>query len=433
MTLTRLLSLPVLALLLTACGEREIILPGERLDIRGEALTEDNISRPVSIPAASTNSEWTHRGGSPSHRITNPAVSLPLSLAFQVDIGRGDTRRARLTADPVVAGGRIFTLDSASQVSAVSPAGALLWAADVSPASDPADETSGGGIAAAGGRLYVTTAFGELVVLDQSSGGVIWRQDLEAPGGSAPTIANGHVYVVSRDSRAWALDTDTGRVQWTIDSIPSPVNFGGGAGVAATSEIAVFPFPSGEVVGTFPLEGLRRWSTNIVGNRVGTATGPAAADIAADPVISGRTVYVGNVSGRVVALSLDSGDRLWTATEGATSPVVPVGNAVFLVNDIGELLRLDASDGTVVWRTGLSQFEETRERRQATRFVHYGPILAGGRLIVASSDGALRSFDPASGSLTGQVPLPGGAASHPVVAGGALYVVNQDGELLSFR
>jgi outer membrane protein assembly factor BamB len=427
-----LLGLGFAVALLAGCGERDIILPGERQAIRASETTA-NESRPISIPGITSNADWTHRGGSPQHLLRNAALPGALGLAFQVDIGTGDTRRARITADPVVVGGRIFTLDSSSQVSAVATSGALIWSIDVSPPTDRAGEGTGGGLAAAGGRLYVTTGFGELVVLDQATGGQIWRQDLNAPGSGAPTVLGNLVYVVGRDSRAWALDTSDGRIQWSIDSIPSVANFSGGAGVAATSEVAVFPFPSGEVVGAFPQGGLRRWSSVIAGERLGSAAGAAATDIAADPVIDGGTVYVGNVSGRVVAMSLATGDRLWTATEGATSPVLPFGGSVFLMNDLGELVRLDASDGSVIWRVGLGGFEETRERRQRTRFVNYGPILAGGRLIVASSQGVLRQFDPTSGSLLGEVALPGGAASHPVVAGGALYVVNQNGELLAFR
>ena len=67
------------------------------------------------------------------------------------------------------------------------------------------------------------------------------------------------------------------------------------------------------------------------------------------------------------------------------------------------------------------------------RFANYGPVLAGGRLIVPSSDGTLRQFDPVSGALLAEMPLPGGAASNPVVAGGVLYLMTGDGQLAAFR
>jgi outer membrane protein assembly factor BamB len=66
-------------------------------------------------------------------------------------------------------------------------------------------------------------------------------------------------------------------------------------------------------------------------------------------------------------------------------------------------------------------------------FAHHGPVVAGGRVIVTSGDGMMRSFDPADGTLTGTVEVPGGATTAPVVAGATLYVVSRKGQLLAFR
>jgi outer membrane protein assembly factor BamB len=431
-------SAAVLGLVLVAgCAEPELILPGERLDLRdgmpGAEAVAANAARPISLPAAQVNDSYTHRAGGPTHTIPHPALSAAPTLAFAVPMGEGNTRRNRITADPVVLDGRVFTKDALGTVSAFTTAGAPLWTRSLIPPTDRAGEASGGGLAVAGETLFVTTGFGRLVALDVATGGERWVQDLDASGG-APTVAGDLVYVVARDSRAWAIERDTGRVAWTLEGTPSTANFTGGAGPAVTGDVAIFPFPSGEVLAAFPQGGLRRWSSVIAGARPGEAGALAASDISADPVIVGDTVYVGNLSGRVVALRASTGDRLWTATEGALTPVVPAGGSLFFVNDINELVRLDAGDGAPVWRTALPLSENNRGLTlRTTRFVHYGPILAGGRLILASTDGLLRSFDPVSGALVGSVALPGGAASQPIVAGGVLYVVTQDGQLMAFR
>ncbi|HCP80182.1 MAG TPA: quinoprotein [Octadecabacter sp.] len=420
---------------LVACGEKDVILPGERLDIRGDAAEVNafvNEARPISLPAATVNTSWTHRNGSPSHRTIHPTLGSALSPVFAANIGAGDSRRLRITADPVVTSSAIYTLDAQSQVVATSPAGATLWSRSVIPASDNPRDASGGGLAVDGTVLLATTGFGEVVALDAASGGELWRQDLDAPGTSAPTIQGDLAYVVARDGRAWALELGTGRIRWTQSGTPPTANFSGGAGAAVNSEFAIFPFPTGEVLAAFPEGGLRRWSTVVTGQRPGQAASNIS-DIAGDPVIDGNRVYVGNFSGRVVALEIANGNRIWTATEGAVGPVWPAGGSVFMVNDLGELLRLDADDGTAIWRVELPGFEQNRERRQKTRFAHYGPILAGGRLIVASSDGLIRQFDPTSGALVGTIEIRGGAASNPVVADGTLYVVSKRGELLAFR
>ena len=420
--------------LLAGCGETDIILPGERLAIRSDADAFANVSRPVPLPGAVVNDRWTHVGGSADHLVGHPALRSELTLAFATPIGQGDSRGNRITASPVVANGTVYTMDASAIVSAVSAAtGQILWQADVSPVTDRPGEGSGGGLAISGDRLFVSTGFGRLTALDARTGGEAWVQDLDAAGAGAPTVAGDLVYIVARDSRAWAIERSNGRVRWQLTGIPGEANFAGGAGVAVSGDTAVFPFPSGEVIATFPEGGTRRWANVIAGDRPGSALGTILSDIAADPVIEGGVVYVGNLTGRVVALDLETGDRLWTATEGASSPVWVAGGSVFLVDDLGELTRLDAATGAGIWRVALPLFESDRPRRQNRRWVHQGPVLAGGRLILASSDGYIRQFSPASGALLGAVQMPEGAATGPVVAGGTLFVVSEAGRLLAFR
>jgi outer membrane protein assembly factor BamB len=81
----------------------------------------------------------------------------------------------------------------------------------------------------------------------------------------------------------------------------------------------------------------------------------------------------------------------------------------------------------------LPYFTTQKAKRRDAIFAHFGPVLAGGRLVVASDDGLLRFFDPATGAALGELALPGGAAAGPVVAGQTLYVVSGRGQLHAFR
>ncbi|EAR52248.1 putative quinoprotein [Oceanicola granulosus HTCC2516] len=433
-----------LALLAAACGAPDTRLPGERLGLRAFDSAPDpaairaaqpNTARAIALPAARVNAAWTHRGGEADHFLGHVALGPTPTLAFRTPIGAGDSRRARITADPVVADGRVFTLDANATLSATAVTGEPLWAVSVARRLDAATDASGGGLAYADGVVYVTTTFGELIAIDAATGGEFWTQDLDAPGGSAPTVSGDLVYVAARNGRAWAIDRGNGRIRWTLAGTPSPDGFDGGAGAAVSGGYALFPFPSGEVVGAFAQGGIRRWSSFVAGRRLGRAGG-FVTDISGDPVVADGRVYAGNVSGALDALDLETGETIWSVTEGALSPVVPVGDSVFLVNEVNQLVRLDAATGAPIWRQELPTFVEQRFslfRKPNRLHAHYGPVLAGGRLVVASSDGLLRFFDPVSGALTGQSELPGGATTNPVVAGGVLYVVNKDGELLAFR
>ncbi len=435
MTIRTLIGTSFLLALLSGCGPQDVILPGERLNIRdglpGEQMASVNQARPISLPAPVVNADWTMRNGSPAHRIPQPALGANLTQLFAVNIGEGDSRRFRITGDPVVAGGVIYTIDARARVTATATNGGQVWTRDLAPAGDTGS-ASGGGLAVGGGRVFVTSGYGELTALDASSGGVLWTQDLNAPGGSAPTVQGDLVYVTARDGQAWAIETGNGRIRWTQGSVPGAPTYGGGAGIALSGDVAIIPFGSGQILGTFAQGGTTRWSSVIAGTRLGSALG-TIPDIAADPVVDNGRVYVGNVGGRVVALDPANGDQLWTAREGAAGPLWSAGGSLFFVNDLSQLVRLDAATGEPVWHVDLPKFTQTRARRQKTIVAHYGPILAGGRLILASADGLLRQFDPISGALVAQVAIPGGATTNPVVAGGTLYVVTTRGQLVAFR
>ena len=438
----------VLAVLagLAGCG-REEILPGERFgtrvplaatlsaegaDAAGGAAdpAAGDAPRPISLPAPVDHAAWPQRGGTARNAIAPAALPPAPRLLFATDIGEGNSRRNRITAIPVAADGRVFTMDATAGVTAVSAGGEVLWRADLTPDWERGGNVSGGGLAVGGGALVATTGYGEVVAMEPATGAVLWRQRLQA-GITAPTVAGGLVYIVSRDAAAWAIEAETGRLRWSIPGVPAQAVRQSGAAPAVTDRLVIFPFGSGEVQAVLRQSGLGIWRSVVAGDRRGVAY-TIVSDITGDPVVAGDRLYVGNLSGRVAAMDPDSGERDWTASEGAYGPVVPAGGSVFFVSDRNELIRLDAASGARVWGTELPLYEARRERRRSAVFAHYGPILAGGRLVVASNDGLIRFFDPESGAETGALEIRGGAASMPIVVNGVLYLVGGDGRLYAY-
>lgn len=436
-----------LCALLAGC-EKEVILPGERFDTRtplsasiptsenpsptDPAGNRENFSRPISLPPQTANAEWTQRGGTASHLAPHGALSAAPAMAWSAKIGAGNSRRNRISAAPVVGGGRIFTIDATSRLQATSTGGQALWSVDLAPPKDRAANISGGGLSYGGGRIYATTGYGELIALDPASGGVIWRQELGAPATGAPTVDGDLVYVVGRDSSAWAVETRDGRVRWQVPGSPAVTGMIGGAAPAVSGSSVLFPFASGEVLAAMREGGVELWRKSVAGNRLGRAY-TIVGDVTGDPVVAGGVTYVGTAAGKTDAFSTTSGEQIWSADEGALGPVVVAGGSVFLISDEARLVRLDAGTGETIWAADMPYFTKDAPKRHKAIYAHYGPVLAGGRLAVASSDGVLRFFSPVNGALVGSVELPGGAAAQPALAGGTLYVVSGNGQLHAFR
>lgn len=422
-----------LALVLSACTEPEVILPGKRESIRPETdVAQVNQALAISLPKQTINTSWPQSHGNPQHRTAHPSLSAAPQLVWSTSIGSGDGRRQRITARPLVAAGRIYTLDSAAKVSALSPQGQILWQRDLIPARDDEGQATGGGMAFDNGMLFISSGFGVLTALDAASGEQVWRQELDATGSGEPVVQDGLVYLVAGDDTGWAVNAKDGRIAWQVEGTASPSNVLGAPAPVLTSDLAVFAFGSGDLVATFKRGGLRRWSASVSGQRNGS-TLARISDVTGSPVVAGNYAYVGNHSGRTVALDIRNGERLWTAQEGAIGPVWPAGDSLFQISDRNELLRLNAKTGETIWAIDLPGYLKDKPRKRSAVVAHYGPILAGGQLVVASNDGKLRFFDPTDGSLNRSSDIPSGATAGPVVAGNTLFVVSSKGNLLAFR
>ena len=425
-------------IVLAGCSDREVILPGKREPILKlePSATEGagTLSAPkaFAMPRQKNNVAWPQGHASPSTQVVHAALSAAPKPLWTLSVGTGDRARNRITADPIVAEGIVFTLDSLSVLTATSTAGSRLWSRDLTPSFERAGDADGGGIAYGDGVVFVSTGYGVLHALDPKSGSALWKQELKGSGNGRPSYFDGVVYLVSQDSVAWAIEAATGRIRWQLDHLSDVNNMSGSTGPAISKKLVVFGFGAGDLQAAFRGGGLTLWNATLAGGRSGRAVA-TIDDIATSPVISGSTVFAANSSGRIAAMHLDSGARLWTAPYGARSPLWPAGGSLFFVNDLGQLMRLDATDGSKVWSVDLPGFVSLRQRKSKDVVPHHGPVLAGGRLLLASGDGLLRQFDPETGAERSAMRLGSGATANPIVADGILYVLCRDGKLRAYR
>ncbi len=433
--------------LLAACGNKEVILSGERFPVRADLEASipvegqpaptapapaENQSVAISL-GPQTGGDWTHRAGNARHLMPHAALSSTPRLVWSAKVGAGSSRKNRIAAAPVVADGRIFTIDAGTGVTATSTAGATLWTTDLAASFDRGGGESAGGLATAGNRVFATTGYGELVALDAGTGAVLWRQRVDSPISGAPATDGSAVYVSARDGSAWAVDAADGKVIWQVVGTPGKAAYVGTAAPTIGDRAVIFPSSGGDLMAVLKIGGgTRIWQASLAGKRLGRAYA-LTPDVTGDAVIAGKTLYAGSGSGRTVAMSASSGERIWSAGEGALGPVAVAGGSIFLVNDEARLVRLDAATGEPIWSVEMPYFTNDKIKRRKGIYAHYGPVMAGGRIIVVSSDGLLRAFDPTDGTLTYTAEIPGGAAAQPAVAEGTLYVVGSNGQLHAFR
>lgn len=442
MTLKKHLPLLMATLALSACGDgffggdkEKPPLSGTRiavLDYERDLRPDENTKVPGFVSADSIQNEsWPQAGGDPDHALQNLALSpKQLQKIWNIDIGDGSTKKVPLTAQPIVVGKSIFTLDTDANLSAFSTEdGKRRWSVNVRQ-PDEDDAVIGGGVAYENGIIYVTAGYDEIVAVEAQTGKISWRGELTSPSRAAPTISQGRVFVTTLSNSILAFDVKGGAPLWEFSGLGQSTGLVGAASPAVFGELVIPAFSSGELYALRTANGSVAWSDNLANSlRLGGMTG--LSDIRGLPVIHEGVVYAISIGGKMVAVDMRTGSRIWQKDiSGAKTPWVS-GNRVFVISAEGQVVSLDKDSGAVVWVSQLARYKD-KEAKTGPIFWS-GPILAGGRLLAFSSDGRAAEINPAQGTLVREWSTGEDIRIAPVVAGGTLYLLSEDGDLVAYR
>ena len=288
-------------------GERIAVLTGE-LDI---VVDPETAARPLALPEAAANAEWNQPGGNASKSMGHLALGTSLGQAFSVAIGEGTSKTARLGSAPVVAGGRVYTIDTRSTVRAFdAQTGAAVWSTQFGTERGNEASLYGGGVAVEGGRVFATNGLGFVAALDATNGGIVWTVRPGGPLRGAPSVADGTL--LCHQPGQSDLFAEDGRRHDQLVERGQPgdrrrVRLGRAGNRAGT---VVAGFSSGELNAYRYENGRLVWQDAL--SRTTMSTGVASlSDIDADPVIDGGQVFAVGQGGRMVALELNTGQRLW--------------------------------------------------------------------------------------------------------------------------
>jgi len=431
----------VVALALSACDTFDWLgepppppLEGDRiavLELETELQRDSDVAEaPVILPPPLETPNWPQYGGLIDKAMHHIAMPGPLDELWTRSIGEGEGRYRKLIATPVVALGRVYTLDADTELTAFdAETGEELWDFDITPENED-DGGWGGGLAFYQGRLYVTTGYGELIMLDYETGQEYWRVHIGPPLRTPPTVTQGRVFLVTPDNELFALDANTGEVLWTHRGLEETAGLLGGGGPAVSGSVVVVTYSSGEIYAYRAENGRVVWTDTLAyAARLGSLA--ALNDINGSAVIDRGLVFAVSHSGRLVAIDLASGGRLWERDiAGVQTPWV-AGDYLYVVTLDGHVVCLFRIDGRIRWVSTLPQFEDEEDREDP---IHWsGPILAGDRLLVSGTDGRAAAVSPYTGEILGMVDLGSSLPLPPVAAGNSVYFIEGSGEIAALR
>jgi outer membrane protein assembly factor BamB len=407
-------------------GERVSVLTSES----GVEVDPSIADLTVALPPSLVNTSWAQPGGNAAKSAGNPSLSLSPSRVWTAHIA-GSTPQARLAAGPVVADGLVYAIDIKAVVHAFDVRnGAVVWTTSLGTTGDGESSLFGGGVSYDEGRVFATNGIGDAAALDAKTGAVVWKKHPGGPLRGAPTVSNGTVYVVSQDNQLFALKQDTGETVWNAAATLEAAGVFGVAAPAAAQDTVVAGFSSGELNAYRRENGRAVWQDALSRTSISTAVA-SLSDIDADPVIDGGQVYAVGQGGRMVALELVTGQRIWELNiAGIATPWV-AGDWLFAVTDDSRLLCILRASGKIRWITQLPRYRKNKAKNGPVNWV--GPVLAGDRLILSSSEGQLLNVNAIDGKMGSSTKLDAPVYLAPAVAGSTLFLLDNKGNLTAWR
>jgi len=157
------------------------------------------------------------------------------------------------------------------------------------------------------------------------------------------------------------------------------------------------------------------------------------APLAMGPAILGHRGLVFAVSnaGRLAAIELRSGRRLWDIDTGSTQTPWVAGDYVFALTNAGQLIAVMRRTGRIRWAIRLANFIDESDLKKGVSWV--GPVLASDRLIIAGSHGQALSVSPYTGAVIGWIDTGRAVVVQPVVANNTIYFLDRSGRLTAMR
>jgi outer membrane protein assembly factor BamB len=229
------------------------------------------------------------------------------------------------------------------------------------------------------GRVYLAQQKGLFFALDAETGKVDWRKKLGRCAASSPTIGKQVVYQsymhpvaclqgqAGADGFVVAWDADTGRELWRFKSAP----------------------------------------------------------IESSPLLKGKRLFVGSWDHGVYALNAKNGKRIWRfeADDEVNTSAAYWKGRIYIASDGGTLYSLSAKTGKLLWSA------QSQSRFGSREFWYATPTVAYGRVYIGNTDGTMYVFGAKSGRLLWARPLGSYIYGAAAVYRRKVFVGTYDGRL----
>lgn len=260
--------------------------------------------------------------------------------------------------------------------------------------------------------------------VNQETGEKVWQVKADAQVQASPAVADGIVYASSIRGTIYAINAQTGEMIWektmAKDEVQRAWMYYSPTVVDGVIYQAYSTGSGGKLMALDAKTGNELWNSKLAGNWIVEST----------PVVEDGKVYVGADGGYIISFDAASGKELWRKQPAGgwmhSMPSISDGK-VYMGYQGGILVALDASTGKELWRY----------KSPDASYIHgnatgSSPAVADGIVYMGFPDGNVAAIDASTGKLKWKHRTNGGIISSAAISGETIFIGSNDGKLYAF-
>jgi outer membrane protein assembly factor BamB len=353
----------------------------------------------------------------PPATLVNFPATLPVKKLWNEGVGGGKKQLVlRLGLGPAVDNGVVFAASHKGEVLAAAlDTGHHIW---VKKLKIPISAGPGAGA----GMVVVGSSKGTIVALDGATGRELWRSHVNSELLSAPAISDKIVVMRSVDGRLHGIDAHNGKELWSVEQQVPRLSLRGTAIPVIAKEVAISGFDNGKVMAVSLNTGDTVWDSALASPH-GRTELDRLIDIDSAVRTVGDNVFAAGFQGRTAMLALDSGQVWWSHDMSSYRGLAVDADNLYVTESDGIVVALRQRDGSELWRN-----QKLKLRRLST------PVLTSTAVVVADFQGYLHWLDKTTGELVARERIAKERVTNsPVAVDDTIVVLTDGGKLAAFR
>jgi outer membrane protein assembly factor BamB len=357
-----------------------------------------------------------------------PTVQVSKLWTTSVGDGAGDSG-VRLR--PAFADGVLYACSTDGKVAAIdATSGKTLWSKSSRTKGwfgwgdkKRADALYAGGPAVSGDLIVVGTLDGHVYGINAKDGSPRWESVVNSEVISAPVISGNLVIARTQDGRLYGFDSATGERRWVYDQDNVPLlSLRGNGPLLAANGVVFYGNDAGKLVALRLDNGEKLWEQTLASGE-GRTEIDRLADADGGILLSGSTLYGAAYHGNLAAIDGPSGRPLWGRPFSTFTSIDVTDTAVYGVNDESSVWAFDKNGGADMWKNDGLKY----------RWLS-GPAVLGNYVVVGDLDGYVHFLQTGDGALAARERLSKKAIrAQPLVVGDIVYVEDVKGRIGAYR